>query len=72
MILVGEEGPVLKKKVPCTRTEHINNTNDLSLDLSIQTPVRKHNATAFSALPVIKCLFNCLSSQYAIGIVTSA
>lgn len=43
MILVGEEGPVLKRKVSCTRTEHINNTNDLSLDLLIQTPVRKHN-----------------------------
>lgn len=43
MILVGKEGPVLKRKVPCTRTEHINNTNDLSLDLLIQTPVRKHN-----------------------------
>lgn len=43
MILVGEEGPVLKRKVPCTITEHINNTNDLSLDLLIQTPVRKHN-----------------------------
>lgn len=43
MILVGEEGPVLKRKVPFTRTEHINNTNELSLDLLIQTPVRKHN-----------------------------
>lgn len=51
MILVGKEGPVLKRKVPCTRTEYINNTNDLSLDLLIQTPVRKHNGNRVLCIP---------------------